>query len=148
MTWSYSGSPADSLLNQVRFLLGDTNSKDPQLADEEIAFLLNIENRNSLRAAARGADTLAAKYARQSNKKVGDMLLDGTTKMDHYLKLAKSLWGTFYARTVSPYAGGISVGDKTTNAQDSDRAPSAVTRDLMKYPLISTFSNNPEDLLV
>lgn len=132
---------------QVHFLVGDTNVLDPQVQDEEIAFLLDQESHNPLRAAARAAETLASRYARQADKKVGDMMLNSSVVGKGYANLAKSLWRTYYARSVVPYAGGISATDKDLNVDDPDRETGAVGRDLMSYPLIPLFSNNPEDLL-
>lgn len=147
MTWSYSGNPAASLKDQVRFLLGDTNDKAPQIRDEEITYLLDQESHNALRAAARGAETLSALYARQADKKVGDMMLNSSVVGKGYATLAKSLWRTYFARSTAPYAGGISVADKAQNRADPDRERGAITEDLMRYPFEPIFSNNPEDLL-
>lgn len=40
MPWSYSGNPASSDRDEVRFLVGDTDQLMPLLADEEIDYLL------------------------------------------------------------------------------------------------------------
>ncbi len=41
MSWSYSGNPANSALDEARFILGDTDDKDPVLSDEELNFMIN-----------------------------------------------------------------------------------------------------------
>jgi hypothetical protein len=40
MTYSYSKNPKDSLLDEIRFMIGDTDSMNPFLQDEEINFAL------------------------------------------------------------------------------------------------------------
>jgi hypothetical protein len=51
MSWSYSGNPADSELDKLRFIVGDTNPDEPVLQDEEIQFLIlqHGDNENVLR---------------------------------------------------------------------------------------------------
>ena len=41
MVWSYSGNPADSAVDAVRFLTGDTDTNDQLLDNEEIAWTNN-----------------------------------------------------------------------------------------------------------
>lgn len=63
MTWSYSGDPSTSNKDMVRFLIGDTDTNDQLVSDEEIAAILAV-TANIKRAAARILRSLAAKFAR------------------------------------------------------------------------------------
>ena len=76
MTWTYSGTPNTSDRDAVRFMVGDTDTADQLITDEEIAYLLAEEGTPGL-AAARAAEAIAAKFARKSDysKSVGDLSL-------------------------------------------------------------------------
>lgn len=63
MSWSYDSTALDTHLNWIRFRIGDTDSTDPQISDEEIAGILAIEPRREF-AAAQVLDSLAAKFAK------------------------------------------------------------------------------------
>lgn len=77
MTWSYSGDPSSTLLDQTRFLCGDTNSDDQQLSNEEINYLLTQWEDDPYIAAAEGCIAIAGKYAMKadSSRSVGDVSL-------------------------------------------------------------------------
>lgn len=77
MAWMYSGDPADSERDAVRFLSGDTvETADVTLTNEEIAFL--IDSWESIYdAAAASCEARAAQYSNKASgsKKVGDLSL-------------------------------------------------------------------------
>lgn len=91
MTWSYSGDPSNSTLDEVRYLIGDTESTDMQLQDEEINYHLAQNNGSAVNAAIDACEGLVAKYARKVNREVGDLRIESERLMDHYIKLAKRL---------------------------------------------------------
>lgn len=135
----YTADPGNVPADTVRFLVGDTDVNDELLADAEVTFLLEDQGGNIRRAAARAAESLAARFAKHpSEKKVGPlMIMYGTravTISDAYMKLAKLLWAQASASAVGPYAGGISVVDKVTNAENTDRVRPAFARRMMRYP--------------
>ena len=73
MGWNYSGDPAASIGDEVRFLIGDTDSTDPLLSDEEIEYLL-AGSGSPRQAAYDGCVDIAGKFARMaSSKSVGDL---------------------------------------------------------------------------
>jgi uncharacterized protein (DUF924 family) len=133
MTWEYSGNPANSQRDAVRFLIGDTEQSDQQLSDEEIAWLLG-QFPNQYRAAAQACKALAAKYARQVDKAIGDLKVSAQQKQEHYLALANSLQEQAVISTVAPYAGGISISDKQEAEDDADRVEPMFRRDMMRSP--------------
>lgn len=91
MTWTYNGDPSSNDRDQVRFWLGDTDSTDEQLSDEEIAFLLDINADEPLSAAIDGAQGLMAKYSRETNRAVGDLQVEAQAKVVHYAALIDRL---------------------------------------------------------
>lgn len=67
--WSYDPaslgvSTATERKNSVRFLVGDTDTTDPQIQDEEIEFALGQVGQNVYLAGSFVAETIAAKFAR------------------------------------------------------------------------------------
>lgn len=75
MAWSYSGNPAASAKDKVRFLCGDTDTTNQQITDEEIAFLLTEWNSDAYMAAAFACEAIAGKYQSKADmsKSVGDL---------------------------------------------------------------------------
>jgi len=75
MTWTYSGNPAASNLDAVRFLCGDTDTTNQLISNEEITFLLSEWNSDTYLAAAFACDAIAGVYAGKSDssRSVGDL---------------------------------------------------------------------------
>lgn len=75
MTWSYSGDPANSANDKVRFLCGDTDTTNQQVSNEEIAFLLSEWNSNAYLSAAFACDAISGKYSAKADlsRSVGDL---------------------------------------------------------------------------
>jgi cell division septum initiation protein DivIVA len=132
----YADNPANSLADRVRLYVGDTNAAAEQLTDSEVDFLLEDERDDPLRAAARAAEILAAKYASQAEeKRVGPLTLANRrqSQADRYRQLAKALWSRASSGVAAPFAGGISQSDKETRENDGDRVPPIFRRDMMEY---------------
>ena len=103
MTWTYNGDPASSALSAIRFLIGDTDTADQLVTDEEIAWL-NTESGDTptsltalYKASAAAARAIAAKFSPLAAQAAAD------------------------AGVPIPFAGGISVADKTNREADTDR---------------------------
>lgn len=62
MAWTYDPAKIEVGLNWVRLRIGDTDTNDQQLSDEEITSLLAVGDRVS--AAVAAARAISAKYAR------------------------------------------------------------------------------------
>ena len=70
MSWTYSESPGSSELDEVRFLIGDTDANDQLLQDEEIEYLLDkwlLVHGSVFYVASIACETIAAKYAREAS---------------------------------------------------------------------------------
>lgn len=110
---------ATSALFQVRLTAGDTNIAAPLLQDEEWTYFLSQRN-TVYGAAALGCTALASQFSQQSDLATGSVRLTLSQKAKAYRVMALK----FEAQAASgamPYAGGISVTDKTNNQQDPDQ---------------------------
>jgi hypothetical protein len=76
MAWTYSGNPGSSNLDEVRFLIGDTDSTSQLLSNEEINYLLGAYG-EAYAAAVACVVALIAQASRtvEESKKVGDLSL-------------------------------------------------------------------------
>lgn len=118
-TAHYSGDPADSQLDEVRFLVGDTDCVNAQLSDEEILFL--IAQHGDL-ASAGAAEALSAKFASAVIVQIGQTRRESNRVSGEYRRLAQRLKisGGRLVGGVAPYAGGISHDEKATDAANTD----------------------------
>jgi tRNA isopentenyl-2-thiomethyl-A-37 hydroxylase MiaE len=104
MTWTYSSTDISTDLAKVRLLIGDTDTADQQMTDEEINFFIDNEQIIYM-AAYRCALALVAHYARRVDKEMGDLKLLAAQRHRHYIRLAEQL----LKRNVPgiPSAGGV-----------------------------------------
>lgn len=122
MTWSYDiDALGTSPKDQVRLLIGDTLQSEPQLQDEEIAYL--ITQRSSVYgAAAECCRSLQAKFSRSVDQTTGtDKTMFSQMAKAYGIKAAEFEDKAAMAGAGLPYAGGISVADKLQQQQDRDR---------------------------
>jgi len=140
VSWSYSGNPASSPKDEVRFLIGDTNSSDPQLQDGEISYTIGLVYGSSP-VPANGnyvpaiycADALIAKYARAVSKSVGDLHVTYSDRLKQYQELAARLRMRATLAQVQFNAGGESIGEKIAAYANWDLIQPAVKIDGMDY---------------
>lgn len=134
--FTYSGSPASSPRDAVRFLIRDTIEATAQLSDEEIAWMLSEYGGNVYLASIGSVDFIANNYATAvQSKSVGGLSISYAARAEEYRSLGAALrrrWGMY--SIVQPYAGGISRSDKRTNEQDTDWDKPSFTRNMMSYP--------------
>lgn len=149
MSWTYLGQPfvssptatQQNYRDTVRFLLGDTNSADPQLQDGEIDGLLYTTaggstnngtpsgtvttlNFDPYQAAMAGCITLAASYARKANRTVGDLSIQSASIAESYRSLRKDIMAQSFRHSVAtPYAGGQSLADMQQDQTNDDINP-------------------------
>lgn len=76
MTWTYSGNPASSALDEIRFLIGDTDTTDQLLSNEEINYLYAAYG-DPYAAAVASVVALISQASRsiEESKTVGDLSL-------------------------------------------------------------------------
>ena len=121
MSWTYLSSQlTTSTTMQVRFLCGDTSTGDQLLQNEEIDYLVTLNN-GSYAAAAAACDAIASKFSREADKEVGDLSISMSQRAIAYQKQAKVLRVQGSIGTVKPYLGGQSVSDKDAREAETDR---------------------------
>jgi hypothetical protein len=117
MSWTYSGNPAASDLDRLRFELGDTVAATPLLANEEINFIIAQESKWARRI-ARGLRSIGHKLLQQPNFGLDRWREDRHQVAQSFLTRADELEKT--GRMAGVYAGGISTSDKDTQKDDED----------------------------
>lgn len=125
MSWTYN-SGVTTTNDKVRLLIGDTDSTDPLLTDAELNFLTGQAG-SIYGVAALACQAIAAKYARQVDKRVGDLALSSSQKAKHYAAEAQK-YAKLGAILVTPIAGGISIDAKDVVDSDSDRVRPSFSR--------------------
>ena len=101
MSWSYSGNPKDSPIDEVRFLVGDTNKNEPILQDEEIQYLIDEygANTNVLRYYA--FTHVATIFARGIKRTLGPQSEDPTKRLEYFQQQAKHYEGLLASAGIS-----------------------------------------------
>ena len=129
MTWTYSGDPATNARDSIRFLVGDTDTNDQLVSDEEIAWTNNqvtgsdTATTDLYTVAYRVMLAIASKFSRLANQAIGDMRVDLSQKADNARTQAEQLRALAGRENLVPvpYAGGISVSDKDIDRANPDR---------------------------
>lgn len=88
--YSYTGDPASRPIDEMRFLLGDTDMGRALFTDKELTYLLSKFS-NPYSAAAEGALTFAARYTDLRDKTVGPLSIRYGSIINQWEALAKSL---------------------------------------------------------
>lgn len=124
----YGGAPASSPNDALKLAVGDTSTSATLelLSTGECAYLRSTYG-SVANAAPYAAEAIAAKYARQVGRAVGDLRIDAQQRYEHYIDLASALRRGVALRNAVPYAGGISQSDKQGYEDDSDRVVPAFT---------------------
>jgi len=130
MAWTYSGDPSTSPKDEVRFIIGDTDSSDPQLSDGEIEYLLS-EYGSPLAAAIPAIESLIAKYTRYADQRTGDISVSYSKLVDQYRALLSTIKDKLAAADALPYCGGISISDREIDEEDDDRVPPSFDKGFM-----------------
>ena len=120
MSFSYSGDPSASNLDEVRYRLGDTDSTNPLLTDEEIQFQIDTwvtdvsKGYNNTWVAAECAETISAKFAREITYSADGVSVGGNELQTKYSSLAGTLRSQYDRSQIygPPDAGGILAGEE------------------------------------
>lgn len=142
MAWSYDPTDLDTTtasgrLNTVRLLVGDTETVDQQVQNEEITFGLSENGDNVYYAGAWVARAIASKYSRKVNTS-----LDGALKADYsdlakqYKALADDLeyQGKTSGAAIGVLAGGITKSGIEAVRANTNRLEGSFRRDRFKNP--------------
>ncbi len=128
MTWTYGGDPDANARDAIRFLIGDTDTDDQLLSDEEIAWVNKEVSGTTTATTAlylagyRCCITIASKFSREADKNVGDLSISMSQKAGSYRLQAAELEQLVAATggTPTPYAGGITISDKDIDRDNSN----------------------------
>lgn len=128
MTFTYSGDPTDSALDEVRFLIQDTDPSEPFLTNEEIAYLLAAYDQDVFGAAIAAVSSLIAQAARvqEESKSVGDLSLSvrSGARLAQWQELMKALKAEQFRRyPAAPVVNAnslLATADRETEEEKSD----------------------------
>lgn len=137
MSWSYSGNPGSSARDNVRFLIGDTDTCDQLLQDGEINWVLTQYNNVPMNAAIRCAETIMSKFSRMCDESVGQVKMTYSQKAKSYKSLRDELVNRLATEDMTPFAGGISVTSVQTVAANTNRVRPDFTKHMMENDQIS-----------
>lgn len=130
MSWTYD--PALSAArDRVRFMVGDTDSTDEQLQNEEIDYLLTTEV-SETSAAIAACQALIAKYSRRVDRQVGSLKISSSKLVDHYTALVETL-SVAAARRGVPTAGGVYQSEKDAAAASDALVQPAIRRGIHDF---------------
>lgn len=91
MAWTHNrDAEPDTDLAVIRILIGDTDSTDPLLTDEEIGYFTE-KHKQPYNAASACALAIAARFAKEMATSTGDLSADFAAKHTQYLNLADVL---------------------------------------------------------
>lgn len=130
MTWTYTNSTLDitqaiGRLNAVRLLVGDTDSSDQQVDDEEVYFTLSQVGDNIYNAGYYVCRLLSAKYSRLVTTMADrGVSVNYSDRIIHYNTLATqidALYKKISGKSLGIMAGGVFVTDVDTANADTSR---------------------------
>lgn len=90
MSWSYSGDPLSSVLDECRFLIGDTDEKAPIMQDEEIAYIITEANGNENLLKYKLFKQAATIFSRDIKRSLGPQSEDPTSRLNYFKEQADS----------------------------------------------------------
>ena len=118
MTFTYNSASIGTNLVKVRLRLGDTNSDDALLTDEEINHYLDVAEDDLPTAAVMACRAIVAKFARVVNDSAAGINSSKTSKFSQYRDLLRELEEEVRSRgAAQPFVGGISI-DREDDADD------------------------------
>lgn len=133
MTFSYDPTDLDTStesgrLNVTRLLLGDTDTNDQLLSDEEITFILSENNNNVYISAAYCARSIGSKLAREVDVKLDGALSEsGSSLSTQFFTLADKLemQAKMAGAQLGVSAGGITLTSIKSTLLLPNRVPSS-----------------------
>lgn len=136
MTWTYDPTDISTDLAKVRLLIGDTDTNNQLVTDEEINAAISLTS-NVYEAAAWMCRAIVGKYARDIDTSVESVSRKASQRRDSYIKLAQQL----ESQSVNlggglgvPYVGGVSQSAMDAVEDDSDRVSPSFKRGMFNNP--------------
>ena len=131
--WTYSHDPSASDLDAVRFNVGDTNSEDKLLDDNEILYAL-AEEGTVRQASISCLQNLITVYARQVDGSVGKGSKALSQRVESFNTSLDRLLEKQSMSALNVFAGGLTRSGKETVQADTDRVRPVFTKDMMDNP--------------
>lgn len=147
MTWSYNPATlASSQKDAVRLMIGDTLSTDPQLADEEISYVLTVRS-TLYGAAAECCRAIAAKFSRSVDQGSGaNKAWFSQMSKAYNLKAIDFEQKAVKSGAAQPFSGGVSQDFKNAQEQDSDRVDPAFRRGMFDNEIPVPSNNSTKEV--
>lgn len=101
MSYSYSGNPSDTPLDECRFLLGDTDETNPILQDEEILYIIDKSNSNVNLLRYNLFLQAATVFARDIKRSLGPQSEDPTSRLNFFKAQAEEYRSKIASKGVS-----------------------------------------------
>jgi hypothetical protein len=131
VSFSYSGNPANSPIDELRFLLGDTDLDAFILSDEELSWIIAQNGGTASGAYVASLKRIVLMYARLKDESVGEVSIKYSQMYRNYKDmLDREESSTANMDVGSIYAGGIFVDDKIANINNHDIVRPKFTKDL------------------
>lgn len=142
MSWSYDPTDLDTTtasgrLNSVRLLVGDTDTIDQQVQNEEIVFALSESGDNIYYAAAWAARAISSKFSRRVTTSLdGALSANYSDLAKQYKILADDLeyQGKTSGAVIGVLAGGITKSGIQAVRSNTNRIEGSFRRDRFKNP--------------
>lgn len=127
-TWTYEGDLEDPI-QEVRFLIQDTDASHPEFTDNEISYALGRASDSARRAAIALVERLLVRYSKMADTTELDLSVRASQLYENAQQLLIQLKSGGVGAI--PYAGGISYSDIEANNSSGDRVRGVFDKD---YP--------------
>lgn len=120
MTWTYEVDDlSTSSLMQLRLMIGDTDTDQQLMQDEELTYWLDTEG-GVRQAAIAALEALAAIWSKKADRTIGPLSIKYSQMSANFCSRAQGLRIDRLALDAEPYAGGLSRAEKEVDDQDTD----------------------------
>ena len=141
---AFNYDPSELSTNQIyaiRNEIQDTDPLDPQLQDEEIAYMITQE-RNFWAASARCLEAIARGKLRKADVRLGRQMMITYTHMADQLMLQAKALRMKAMGTVVPWAGGMNISDQIAYAENTDIIQPQFTKTMMQNPRVGGYTTD------
>ncbi len=147
MTWTYDSSdPGASDKDQIRLMVGDTDTSDQLMQDEEITYFVTTYTTVGSAAVA-VARAILSVFARQVTKAVGDLRINASDRYKAYAEHIANLEELALASDpYQIYVGGQSFDEINSDLRDIDLPQGRFAVGMHDYPRRGVDHGHPRKL--
>lgn len=131
MAATYSGNPASSARDLLRFKIGDTAVASALLEDEELDYVISVQG-TLVRQIADCFEAIGHKLLQQPNFALDKWREDRHAVAESFIKRAQELRKRGAAAGL--YAGGLTKTDKASREEDTDRVQPFAYMGMDEFP--------------